>query len=130
MPILKKYFKQFSALACLMTFLMVPYFVFATTMQENLSAVGGSAGMTTNTKSLPEIIGGVISVFLGFLGVIFVVLLLLAGFKYMMAAGDSKKVEEALGSIRTAIIGIVITLSAYAISSFVIESAIKATTGT
>ncbi|MEI6378075.1 MAG: pilin [Candidatus Falkowbacteria bacterium] len=73
----------------------------------------------TNETSIFEIVGGIIRVFLGLLGTIFVILLILAGYNWLTAAGKKEKVEKAQSTIRTAIIGLVIIAAAYAITYWV-----------
>ena len=53
-----------------------------------------AAGIQAN-KSLPDIIGGIINIFLGFLGVIFLCLSLYAGYLYMTAGGEEENIEKA-----------------------------------
>ena len=91
----------------------------------NLDAVGGASGL--GSKPLEETLGMLISVLLGVLGIIFLVLTIYAGFLWMTAGGDSKQVDKAKNIIITAVIGLVILLSAYAISSFVLGQLITAT---
>lgn len=80
-------------------------------------------------QSLEDTLGTLISVFLGLLGIIFLVLVIYAGFLWMTAAGDDKKVGQAKQILITSVVGLVILLSAYAISRFVIEQ-LSAATGT
>ncbi len=75
-------------------------------------------------------IGGIIKVALSFLGVIAIVIVLIGGFKYMTAGGQDTKTKEAKNWIISGIIGIAIILSAYAITTFVIEKLVGATGGT
>ena len=73
------------------------------------------------TAELPNIIGSMISVVLGFLGIFLLVLILYAGWLWMSAGGESKQVDKAKDYIKNAVIGLVIILLAYAITSFVID---------
>lgn len=77
---------------------------------------------------LMQVIGNIIKVLLMLLGTIFVILLLLGGFRWMTAQGDAKKVEEARDLIKNSVVGVVIILAAYAIAAFVLKEAYKATT--
>lgn len=86
-----------------------------------LKTAANQAGLNTN-RSVPEIIGGLIQAALGFVGVIFLVLMLYAGFLWMTARGNNEQVTKAKDLITGAIIGIVIVASAYAITSFVVGS--------
>lgn len=83
-----------------------------------LDKVNTTAGFSTQ-NNLPQTIGNFINVGLSMLGLIFLVLALYAGFKWMTSGGESKGVDEAKGTLKNAVIGLIITLSAYAISSFV-----------
>lgn len=67
-----------------------------------------------NTK-----IGTFIGIVLSFVGVAFLVLMIYAGISWMTAAGSQEKVTKAKDLIINAIIGLVIVLGAYAITSFI-----------
>lgn len=86
--------------------------------------VGEKAGIKTS-RTLPEIIGSIINVFLGFLGIIFLVLLLYAGFLWMTAQGEPKQVEKAKEILKQSIIGLIIIVAAFAISNFVLTSLVN-----
>lgn len=125
---MKKSFKQLLLLISLTLLLSLPYFVFAASStpsnsQNTLGRLKNVAAKSYNTnvseQSLMYSVSKIIQVFLSTLGVIFVVLMIYAGFKWMMAAGDADDVKKAKGTIRMAIIGLVITVSAYAIWGFV-----------
>lgn len=74
-----------------------------------------------------QTIARIINVALGFLGIIAVVIVLLGGFKYMIAGGNEEKTGEARKLIVSGIIGLAIILSAWAITSFVISRLVSAT---
>lgn len=84
-----------------------------------LNNTAGSAGLNAN-NTLPQIIGTIINVVLGFMGIVLLFYVILAGWEWMSAGGDDKKVETAKTRIKNAVIGLVIIVSAYAISNFVI----------
>lgn len=86
----------------------------------NLDTVGGDSGLGDAGGDPIAVIGRLIQLFLGFLGVIFLILVLYAGFIWMTAAGDEKKVASAKNILMSAVVGLVVILAAYAISSFVI----------
>lgn len=94
----------------------------------NLGSAGTPTGLA-QTDNLAGIIGNIISIALGFLGVIFLVLMLYGGFKYMTAGGEEKGVKEATTTIKNAAIGLVIILAAYALTSFVMTQMIGAVSG-
>ena len=94
------------------------------TAQKTAADVAGKAGISS-TKTLPEILGNIINVVLGFLGIVFLVLLLYAGFMWMTAQGDEKKVDKARTMISQSIIGLIIIVAAFAISNFVLGSLVN-----
>jgi len=71
----------------------------------------------------------IINIILSVLGVLFVVLLVMAGFKYMTAAGNEDKVKDALKQISQAVIGLIIILSAWGISFFILQRLAAAASG-
>ncbi len=94
----------------------------------NLGQVASGAGLGANAIALPTLIGRILSVILGVLGIIFVILVIYSGIQFMLAQGDKTKVADAIGNLRTAIIGLVITISAYAISAYVVNALVAAAT--
>ncbi|NCN07787.1 hypothetical protein GW933_03825 [Candidatus Falkowbacteria bacterium] len=79
----------------------------------------------TTGINLPIVIGKIIQIFLSFLGVIAVIIIIYAGFLWMTAGGDSGKIEKAKSYIKNAVIGVVIILTSYIITSYVIEQVSK-----
>ncbi|MFH0780295.1 MAG: hypothetical protein V1928_05625 [Parcubacteria group bacterium] len=115
-----------SLFAFMLLFVALP--VLAQTLDVGIDQVGAATGL--GKQDIRQTIGQIINVALGFLGVIAVVVVLVGGFKYMVAGGNTEKVKEAQKWIISGIIGLAIILSAYAISRYVISSLLKATTGT
>ena len=81
------------------------------------------------TQDVRTTVSNVIRAFMGLLGIIAVVIILLGGFKWMTAGGNEEKVGEAKKLIISGIIGLVIILSAYAIAQFVVGAIVNGTTG-
>jgi len=73
------------------------------------------------------IVARIINVAMLFLGIIAVVIILLAGFKWMTAAGNEDKVGEARKLMGAGVIGLVIVLSAWGIATFLLDRLINAT---
>ena len=84
-----------------------------------------SIGLSTSDPR--DVVAGIIKVVLGFLGTIAVVLIIVAGFQWMTAAGSEDKIAKAKKIMTAAVIGLVIVLMAYALSTFVINAIISAT---
>lgn len=97
-------------------------------MMDNLNTA--TAGSYSQNVGLIAVIGAIVEVLLTLLGTIFVILLLIGGFKWMTAMGDPKKVDDAKSMISNAVIGVVIILAAYAIATFVLREVYDATTVT
>ena len=84
-------------------------------MDEQSKALIASSGLT-GAGDLAGILAVTIQVILGFLGIVFLVLTLMAGFKWMTSQGNEKTIEEAKGSLKNSIIGLLIVLAAYGIT--------------
>lgn len=82
---------------------------------------------TTNNKTIGEVIGDILSYVLSFLGTIFLILLIYAGFLYMTAGGESDKVTTAKSILINATIGLIIVISSYTITFFVVKNLTQAT---
>jgi len=85
------------------------------------AAASVGAGFKTDV-SFTEITGAIISSVLSLMGVLFLVLMLYAGFHWMTARGEEEKVTKAKDTLTRAIIGLIIVLSAYAISYFILSA--------
>ncbi len=94
------------------------------------NTLSAASGNTANAGTdVYQIIGTVIQALLGLLGVIFLSLIVYGGVSWMLAEGEETKIEKAQGIIRSAIIGLVVVVAAYAISFFVIGALNKAALG-
>lgn len=94
----------------------------AGSLKANLQDVGKGSGYKTTEVdqfSLAGYIGTIIQVFLSVLGIIFVVLVIVAGYNWMTAQGDAAKMEKAKDTIWRAVIGLIIVVGAYAIWQFI-----------
>jgi len=89
-----------------------------------LKNIGNSAGIDT-TQDVGSVAGGIISAALSLVGVVFLVLMVYAGFLWMTAQGETDQIDKAKKIIISSIIGLVVVLSAYAITSFVTGSVAK-----
>ena len=72
--------------------------------------------------TVPGAIGGIIKIGLGFLGIIFFLLVLYAGFTWMTSMGNPEKVETAKGVIEGAAIGLIVVIASYAIATFLFNA--------
>lgn len=85
---------------------------------KNLEGVAGQAGLG-GQSDLATLVGGIIQAALSLIGLIFFILMVYAGYYWMTARGEESRVEKAKDSIKTAIIGLIIVMLAYAITTFV-----------
>ena len=89
---------------------------------SGLSATAGAAGIGATNTDLPTIIGRLIGAALVLLGVVFVILIIYAGFLWMTAQGNDEKVKQAKKVLSGAVIGLVLIFASYAITGFVIDA--------
>ena len=89
------------------------------------TALGATQGAlpysVAGSDSVPGIIGKVVAVILSFIGIIFFLLVLFAGFMWMSAMGNTERVTKAKDILEAAAIGLLIVLGAYAITRFVFQ---------
>ncbi len=71
--------------------------------------------------NIGSIIATLIQAGLGLLAAIFLVLMIIAGFQWMTAGGNEAQVKKAQDTIKTAVIGLIIVLAAYAITYFIFK---------
>lgn len=84
---------------------------------------------TTSQTTLAENLGYIVRIALSLLGVIFMVLIVYAGYLWMMARGNETEIEKAQGIIRAAVIGLIIVVSAYSITYFIVPRVIERAAG-
>jgi len=78
--------------------------------------------------SFAEVLVVIIEYALGFIGVVFVALIILAGFRWMTSGGNEEKVTKARDNLKNAVIGLLIILAAYSVTYFIGQVLIKSTT--
>lgn len=104
-----------------------PILVWAYDFKEasGLNLTAGKAGYPDEQKSVDGmIVKGInkgINLVLTFVGVLFLILTIVAGFKWMTARGNESEVEKAKKMLVQGIIGLLIVLAAYALSYFIVE---------
>lgn len=120
---MNKLLKQILILTCLVALLVLPYFVFAEepTMGGVLDTLRNKSGYAeADQYTASRLAGAAVKAFLSILGVIFIFLTLYGGYIYMMARGSEEEVNKSLLIIQQAIIGLIITVGAYAIWGFIL----------
>lgn len=115
---------------------------FASAQSQGLSSVSGGLRAAAQTGGLGDfcrgtafnsclatVTGTVINVVLGLSGIILLGYILYAGFLWMTSGGEMEKAKEARTMISNAVIGLIILISAFAISSFVLSALTRISQG-
>lgn len=88
------------------------------------SGLNGSAAkagfVTTGASTFSDIIGTIIYIILGLVGAAFMSLVIYGGVTWMTARGNEEKVKKANSILMNALLGLIVTLSAYVISYLII----------
>ena len=115
-----KKFLQYILLTGICTLFLVPPVLAQGKLGDavgRLQTTGDSAGVTETSVAVA--VGTFINVALSLVGLIFLVLMVYAGYLWMIARGEEAQVEKAQGIIRAAVIGLVVVMSAYAITALI-----------
>lgn len=125
---MKKISKHLLSLA-IFSLLALPLFALNVQAQDSpvdngIQVVTETLGDTLGSEGTDprQVIANIINIALGFLGIIAVAIVLIGGFKWMTAAGNEDKVEEAKKILGAGVIGLTIVLSAWALTSYVINT--------
>lgn len=89
-----------------------------------LEETAGAAELQT-TETVPVIIGNIIGTALSLIGVLFFIYMIYGGFMWMTAHGKEDQEKTALSTIMAAVIGVIIVLASYALTSFIFDSVIS-----
>jgi len=87
----------------------------------------GDEGIALGQKDPREMAAQIINTVLTLLGIVAVVIVLLGGFKWMTAAGNEDKIGEAKKLLGAGVVGLVIILAAWGITTFVLNTLMEAT---
>lgn len=114
--------------------LLLGWLFFALPVQAQLSAndIGldyASQSTFGGNNDLREVIGNVIKIVLGFLGIVVMAVMAYGGSRWIIAAGDPDKIESAKKILFMGLIGLVIIISAYSITLFIINGLARQTIG-
>ena len=97
------------------------------TLKETAEPSGYNVSQT-NEETFKNTIIDIISYILGFLGLLFVIMIIYSGFQWMMSGGNEEVINKAKSRIKASIIGVIIILSswviAYAVISIIQESTV------
>lgn len=123
--------KKFVSIMMLSSLLLGGLFAFSSaSLAVDRTSLGVEYGekIGLGNKDIRDTIAAIIKTVMGLLGIVAVVIVLIGGFYWMTAGGDEGRVETGKKWIFSGIIGLAIILSAYALTSFVFDSLLQATT--
>jgi len=119
----------------LVIILVLPLVAGAQNLEDMVLGAGGLQGTqlqdlggNATNSSIALLVGNIVKIFLGVLGVIFVILIIYAGFLWMTDLGDAKKAQKAKDLIKNAVIGIIIIFVSYGLTNFIISQLITQVT--
>lgn len=87
----------------------------------DIMASEGGYGTDRSSSNPESIIATVIQTLLSIIGVVFIIIIIYGGIIWMTAGGNEEKIDKAKDLVKRAVIGLIIVVSAYAISVFVVN---------
>jgi len=119
-----KRFSTYLIILIVSLFLVVPVLAANPAAGGNygLDDTAGAAGLKAYGGSLPTLVGNVIGTGLSLIAVLFFALMIYGGFSWMTSRGNEEGTKKALNTITAAVIGIIIVMASYAITTFVMKT--------
>ncbi len=107
--------------------ILLSVFISSPVSAQLLNNTAGLDSMTIETKnaaglgdmSIGQVASQIIRVVLGLLSIVFLILIIMAGFKWMTAGGNEEQIKKSTATIKAAVIGLVVVLAAYTITYFI-----------
>lgn len=95
-------------------------------MIDRMRMVGNIGGYDTTDggASVPVIVGTIINAILSIVGLVFLILTVFAGFNWMTSQGNQEKVKKSTDTLKSSVIGLIVTLSAWTIWNFIFANLI------
>jgi len=121
---MKKYLLTFILFALIATPLIT-----TATLQDDINAKNevvetAALGADYEPATPQDIIVNIIRIALSLLSIIFIILIIVSGYQWMTAGGNSTAIDAAKKRIINAVIGLVIVIAAFAITEFVLDRVI------
>ncbi len=122
-----KFSKKFLVFAIFLLFLFglslsVRAAGFMDDFNQQLGSAGGEQGAGFSEAVDPRIVAAYyIRIALGVLGIGFIILTVYAGAKILTSQGEADKIDEGKNTLKNSIIGLIIILSAYSITTFAVR---------
>lgn len=116
---------RFGVFVFFISLILIPrHPVLAQAVSNATAVLGAASGLST--QNIAIFIANIIRAVLAVLGIILVVLIVYAGYLYMLSQGDPAKTTKAKKIIQSAVIGLAIILSSYAIATFILNAILRA----
>jgi uncharacterized membrane protein len=118
MVLKKKFF-----LALLLSISMMPLAAFA---QDNATFLSiPKLTVATLPQNLPNVISAVVSMLLYFVGTVAVLFLIIAGFQFILAAGNPDGVQKAKAAALNTVFGLIIIILSSAAVKFILNAVVR-----
>lgn len=108
-----------------MAFVFAPVVALA---QVSLDFPTSFAGFSS--QGLLTTIENIVRIALGFIGILFIIVILYGGFVWMTSKGAAERIEKAKKILTSGVVGLLVTLSSYAIAALIIGSYQTSLSGT
>lgn len=96
-------------------------------MQQGLDEIAAPYGDNYAKRDIRIVVANIIKEILGVLSLLFIGLIIFAGFKWMTAGGNEEKVKSASKLLSNAIVGLLIILASWGLSLFILKALRTAT---
>ena len=91
---------------------------------QSLLTTSADASYGSGTRDIKVIVLNFLETALTFIALLLVVLLVIAGFKYMTSQGNEAKIKEVMGQIQSLIIGLIIILASWGLTYFILQTVV------
>jgi len=91
---------------------------------DNVKTFNTGAQLPEGSGDILPIIIGLVNILLGFLALLFIIMILYAGFLYLTAGGVPDKAKKAMGIIKDSVIGVAIVVLAGVFVNYILEKLI------
>ncbi|HNV96876.1 MAG TPA: hypothetical protein PKL13_00985 [bacterium] len=123
---MSKLTKNLISLGAMAMIICMPLISSAQLIQHNIGYIPGGTGLGNDTD-VEATAERIINIVLGFLGFIALVIIIIAGFKWMTSGGNEEKIGAAKKMIGAGIVGLIIILFSYVITAFIFSAMSDAT---
>jgi len=123
---MKKLYKKISWAFPISLSFFIAKFVLAADPLSRMSRAATKAGL--ESYAIPQnVVLSIVVYLLGFVGLIFLIMILVSGAQWLTSSGSEEKISHAKDRLKSAVIGLAIILVAYMITTFVAQVVIKST---